>query len=69
MIAALAALADLIVVSRDTSEFVAAGVPVFDPWNWTLHTGDRALEVADADGSDALAKANVMIMRQRVTPR
>jgi hypothetical protein len=25
------ALADLIVVSRDSSEFVAAGVPVFDP--------------------------------------
>jgi predicted nucleic acid-binding protein len=69
LIAALATLADLIVVSRDTSEFIAAGVPVFDPWDWTLHTADRALEVADADGSDALAKANVMIMRQRVTPR
>lgn len=31
--AAMAALADLSVVSRDTSEFVAAGVPVFDPWD------------------------------------
>ena len=31
LIAALAALSDLIVVSRDTSEFIAAGVPVFDP--------------------------------------
>lgn len=47
----------------------AAGVPVFDPWGWTLHTGDQALEVAEADGSDALAKTVVMITRQRVTRR
>jgi predicted nucleic acid-binding protein len=57
IIAALAALADLIVVSRDTREFIAAGVPVFDPWDWLLHSGDRTLAIADADGSDALAKA------------
>ena len=61
LIAALAALADLIVVSRDTSEFVAAGVPVFDPWDWSLHAGDRALAIADADGSDALAKATALL--------
>jgi toxin FitB len=61
LIAALAALADLIVVSRDTSAFIAAGVPVFDPWDWTLHAGDRALAVADADESDALAKATALI--------
>jgi len=61
LIAALAALADLIVVSRDTSEFVAAGVPVFNPWDWTLHAGDRAIPVADADGPEALAKAIALI--------
>ena len=61
LVAALAALADLIVVSRDTSEFVAAGVPVFDPWDWTLHAGDRALAIADADGPDALAKATALL--------
>lgn len=31
-IAALAAQHDLVVVSRDTRHFVAANVPVFDPW-------------------------------------
>jgi len=31
-IAAIAALQDLTVVSRDTREFVEAEVPVFDPW-------------------------------------
>ena len=57
LIAALAALARLIVVSCDTSEFIAAGVPVFDPWHWTLHAGDRALRVADADAPDTLTKS------------
>ena len=32
LIAATAAYHDLVVVTRDTSEFVAAGVGVFDPW-------------------------------------
>lgn len=31
-IAAIAALQDLVVVTRDIDEFVEAGVPVFDPW-------------------------------------
>lgn len=61
LIAALAVLADLIVVSRDTSEFIAAGVPVFDPWVWTLHAGDRTLAVADADQPGALATATTLI--------
>jgi toxin FitB len=66
LIAALAALADLIVVSRDSSEFVAAGVPVFDAWSWTLHAGDRILSLSDADGPDALAAATAIIAsRQR----
>jgi predicted nucleic acid-binding protein len=61
LIAALAALVDLIVVSRDTSEFVAAGVPVFDPWDWVLHAGDRTLPIADAAGPDALARATTLL--------
>jgi len=35
-IAAIAALQDLVVVSRDISEFVEAGVTVFDPWTSVL---------------------------------
>jgi toxin FitB len=61
LIAALAALADLIVVSRDTSEFIAAGVPVFDPWDWTLYAADRAQPVTNADSSEALAKATALM--------
>ena len=61
LIAALAALADLIVVSRDVSEFIAADVPVFDPWVWTLHAGGRAEQIADADMADALVKAAELI--------
>jgi predicted nucleic acid-binding protein len=63
LIAALAALAELIVVSRDTSEFVAAGVPVFDPWDWTLHAGDHIHSLADADRPDSLATATALITR------
>ena len=36
-IAAIAALEDLVVVTRDTGEFITAGVPVFDPWSSILH--------------------------------
>ena len=61
LVAALAAPAEHIVVRRATSEFVAAGVPVFDPWDWTLHAGDRVLRIADADGSDALARASALM--------
>jgi toxin FitB len=61
LIAALAALANLIVVSRDTSAFIAAGVPVFDPWHWKLYAENEEQVVTDADGSDALAKATALI--------
>jgi toxin FitB len=63
LVAALAALADLIVVSRAITEFIAAGVPVFDPWNWMLHVGGRAFQVDEADGPDALAKTTALIGR------
>ena len=40
-IAAIAALQGLVVVSRDVSEFVEAGVPVFDPWVSALYFDRR----------------------------
>ena len=48
-IAAIAALQDLVVVSRDVSEFIEAGVLVFDPWASVLHiNGDKAALKAPA---------------------
>jgi predicted nucleic acid-binding protein len=45
-IAAIAALQDMAVVTRDVSEFVEAGVPTFDPWTSTLHLRDKKASVA-----------------------
>jgi predicted nucleic acid-binding protein len=42
-IAAIAAGAGLIVVSRDTSQFVAARVPVLDPFEGELYLGENRL--------------------------
>ena len=61
LVAALAALADLVVVSRDTSEFIAAGVPVFDPWGWTIHAGGQTQQVANADEAEVLARVSALI--------
>ena len=48
-IAAIAALQDLVVVSHDVSEFIEAGVLVFDPWASVLHiNGDKAALKAPA---------------------
>ena len=48
-IAAIAALQDLAVVTRDIGEFVEAGVPVFDPWASVFHFhGKRAAIKAPA---------------------
>lgn len=46
-IAATADLARLIVVSRDLSDFVAAGVPIYDPWQEHLHARDRSYDLRD----------------------
>jgi predicted nucleic acid-binding protein len=40
-IAAIAVLEDLVVVSRDITEFVEAVVPVFDPWASALYFNGR----------------------------
>jgi toxin FitB len=56
-IAATAVMSQLIVVSRDISEFVAAKVPVLDPWNWVLHAGGKAIPLPDCDQADTLQRA------------
>jgi predicted nucleic acid-binding protein len=40
-IAAIAALQDLVVVTRDIGEFIEAGVPVFDPWASVFHINGK----------------------------
>jgi len=40
-IAAIAALQDLVVVSRDVAEFVEANAVVFDPWASVLHVNGK----------------------------
>lgn len=54
-IAAIAALEDLVVVTRDTSQFVAASVPVFDPWENRLFVGDKVVAVSAPASVDAVA--------------
>jgi predicted nucleic acid-binding protein len=53
-IAAIAALEDLIVVTRDTAEFIAAGVPVFDPWSGRLHARGKEMILDHPVKIDAL---------------
>ena len=64
LIAATAALADLVVVTRDTSGFAMAAVPVLDPWNGTLILGNGAsLHLPDIDRSGLLATTANLIRR------
>ena len=55
-IAAIAALEDLVVVTRDAGEFVAAEVPVFDPWSSFLHTRGRGVRIEPPASVDAVAE-------------
>lgn len=55
-IAAIAALHDLIVVSRDIGEFTAAGVPVFDPWASVLHIGSDKTTLKFPATAEAVAE-------------
>jgi toxin FitB len=57
-IAAIAALADLIVVSRDTSQYIAASIPVFDPWNNMLYVNGISKMVGETAGIETM---NVLI--------
>jgi hypothetical protein len=45
------------VVSRNIGEFVAAGVPVFDPWDSLFHWGVTAVKISAPVTLDALMKA------------
>jgi predicted nucleic acid-binding protein len=61
-VAAIAALEDLVVVSRDAAEFVIAGVPVFDPWKSVLHAhGEEAV----VKQSDMAAAVRAIVGRRR----
>jgi hypothetical protein len=55
-IAAIAALEDLVVVTRDTGEFVAAEVRVFDPWSSILHVRGKEVRIAPPAFVDAVAE-------------
>jgi predicted nucleic acid-binding protein len=55
-IAAIAALEDLVVVTRDTAEFVAAGVPAFDPWSSILHAHGKVTPITAPASAEAVAE-------------
>ena len=56
-IAAIAALQDLVVVSRDIREFVESGVPVFDPWTSVICIGDEKANLKAPATVEAVAIA------------
>jgi toxin FitB len=55
-IAAIAALEDLVLVTRDTGEFVAAGVPAFDPWSSVLHFQGDEVPIEAPASLEAIAE-------------
>jgi toxin FitB len=55
-IAAIAALQGLVVVSRDISEFIEAGVPIFDPWASLLYVNGGKASLKAPATVEAVAK-------------
>ena len=55
-IAAIAALQDLIVVTRDIDEFIEARVPVFDPWTRKFYRHGEKTHVRPPVTLEALSK-------------
>lgn len=55
-IAAIAALQDLVVVTRDIDEFVEARVPVFDPWTHKFYYHGNETPVRPAVTLEAISK-------------
>ncbi len=55
-IAAIAQLQDLVVVSRDLDEFIAARTPAFDPWTGALHVNGKATVIEAPATTAAVAK-------------
>ena len=64
-IAAIAALEDLVVVTRDTDKFVAAGVPAFDPWSSILYAHGKETPIAAPGSAEAVAEVILGIRRGR----
>lgn len=64
-IAATSAESDLIVVSRDTSHFIAAGVAVLDPWEATFTASDGAARSIETLEDPALLES---LLRPRRAP-
>jgi toxin FitB len=64
-IAAIAALEDLVVVTRDIGEFVAAGVPAFDPWQSILHANGKRTPITAPASAEAVAEVVLDIRRGR----
>ena len=58
-IAAIAALQDLVVVSRAIREFIEAGVPVFDPWVSVLHANGKMAVLKAPATMEAVAKISL----------
>ena len=58
-IAAIAALQDLVVVSRDVSEFIEAGVLVFDPWASVLHINGGKVALKAPATPEAVGKLSL----------
>jgi hypothetical protein len=54
-IAAIAALQDLVVVTRDIDEFVEARVPVFDPWAHKFYRHGRETRMRPPVTLDAIS--------------
>ncbi len=54
-IAAIAALQDLVVVTRDVGEFIEAGVAVFDPWASVFHFGGNKAAIKAPATVEAVA--------------
>jgi hypothetical protein len=64
-IAAIAALEDLVVVTRDTDEFVAAGVPAFNPWPSILHAHGKGTPITAPASAEAVAEVILGMRRGR----
>ena len=55
-IAAIAVLENLVVVTRDITEFVEAVVPVFDPWTSALYFNGRKATLKESASLDAVSE-------------
>jgi predicted nucleic acid-binding protein len=62
-IAAIATLEDLVAVTRDFGEFVAAGVPVLDPWSSLLHAQEE--EIVNKAPATIESVAGVVMLGKR----